>query len=292
MYAPFMNLTNLIRLRKYLSNSEIGEIARLARKQHKLENRWRIILQNQVHHINDRIAFSIAMDGHLNPEMLDLSDFFFTHRIAVTHEAIDSTSVTTRVDTRMAKKPEIPRSLKDMVKKWDIMRATGRVPKEQQAQAKKFKSTYLKKLKELFRKHGMDFVRGNTYDLNKVRKIVQEAGKVAFARANTIVATETTRYFNETRTEVYDRSPDVTHYLFMAIRDSATTKWCRTRHGLVFTKGSKLFTKNKPPCHWWCRSEVLPLTPQNPRHLKLIKDLSRRAENNRMEPLPPGWNAA
>lgn len=288
----FMNLTNLIRLRKYLSNSEIREIAKLARKQQKLENRWNIILKNQINHINDRIAFTIAMDGHLDTSVLDMSDFFFTHRIAITHEAIDSTSTPARVDTRMAKKPEIPKALKDLIKKWDIMRATGRVPKAQQVQANKIKTAYLKKLKELFKKHGMDFVRGNTYDLNKVRKIVQEAGNVAFARAKTTVATETTRYFNETRTDVYDRSPDVTHYLFMSIRDGATTKWCRTRHGLVFTKGSELFNRNKPPCHWWCRSEVLPLTPQNPRHLKLIKDLSRRAENNKMEPLPKGWNAA
>lgn len=240
--------------------------------------------------INTKIAQSIAMDGVPDFKYLDMHipDLLFVHRIDVTNEGMTST---TTVPTKLAK-PKIPKGLSDLIKKWDDMRRQGKVPKAQQIAANKIRKLYIQKLKELFKKEGIDFVRGKVYDLKAVEELVQKAGKIAYSRAKMTVETESTRYFNEARTMVYDKSPDVTHYLFMSIRDHATTKWCKTRHGLVFTKGTELFRRNQPPCHWYCRSEVLPLTPHNPNHLRLIQDMSKRAENNKLEPLPAGWNAA
>jgi SPP1 gp7 family putative phage head morphogenesis protein len=119
---------------------------------------------------------------------------------------------------------------------------------------------------------------------------MKAATRVGAKRGNMIVATETTRYFNQARQAFYDEVPSVTHYLFIAIRDHRTTKWCKSRNGLVFEKGTELFKRNRPPTHYNCRSEIVPLNRFNPRHKAMIDDKSIQAKNNKMEPLLPGWN--
>jgi uncharacterized protein with gpF-like domain len=107
-----------------------------------------------------------------------------------------------------------------------------------------------------------------------------------------IVATETTRYYNDVRHEIYSQSEDINHFLFMSIRDFRTTEWCKTRNGLVYKKEDPLYLREKPPCHWNCRSEMVPLTDVNPRHEKMINDPSIARRNNKCKPLPPGWNTS
>ncbi len=108
----------------------------------------------------------------------------------------------------------------------------------------------------------------------------------------TIVETETTRHYNTTRVNTYNQIETVVGYLFVAVRDAATTKWCRSRNGMVVLKGTKEARASCPPCHWNCRSELLPLSRLNPAHRKLLENMSLRPENRVLVPLPDGWNQA
>lgn len=163
------------------------------------------------------------------------------------------------------------------------------MPARQKEIAEKIKKAYIKKVQSVWVKYGEEFRSGITAETTEAVRQIKEGADVVYSRAKMIVETETTYYYNKSRRTVYDESPDVTHYLFVSVRDHATTKWCKTRHGLVYKKGDPLLDKETPPIHWNCRSEILPLTWHNPAHRKLIEDLSRRRRNNTCEPLPPGW---
>lgn len=185
-------------------------------------------------------------------------------------------------------------SLKDLMKLWDRWRKKKVVRKKQQSYADRIKKAYIKKVQSVWKKYSEDFREGNDADKEFIIDKVKKAAATVKPRAQTIVNTETTRYYNDTKLQIYDQSPDVTHYLFMAIRDFRTTKWCKEgvgRHGIVYTKGSYYIMKERPPCHWNCRSEFLPLSPLNPSHRKIIADMSRHRENRRPAELPPGWNS-
>jgi SPP1 gp7 family putative phage head morphogenesis protein len=173
---------------------------------------------------------------------------------------------------------------------WDQWRKRKKVPPRQQKIADKVKKSYIKKIQQVVKKYQEKIRKGEVIEKKEISDYIRDNSKAESARAKTIVETETTRYWNTIRKNVYDESEDVTHYLFMAIRDMATTKWCKTRTGLVYAKGDPLLEKEKPPCHWNCRSEILPLTPQNPKHKKIIDDKSRWRRNHSPEPLPHGWN--
>jgi SPP1 gp7 family putative phage head morphogenesis protein len=198
-----------------------------------------------------------------------------------------------------------PRTAKAVREAWDEYKKNGTMPKHAEVKGRQIKSLYIQKLQDLWKKNTQDFVEGHArlpngdwnpdaFDKEKARKAIQVATKVSKSRARTIVETETTRYYNDARREFYDEIETVEGYLFAIVRDAATTKWCLsrgTKGGLVFFKGSALLEKNTPPCHWNCRSELLPLSRLNPTHQKLLRDEDRWAKNNKLVPLPPGWNA-
>lgn len=199
-------------------------------------------------------------------------------------------------EKRMAK-PKTPRSLADVRKAYDIWRRTGRLPKGIRDQAEKIKSNYLNKVQKVWRRYSEDYRSGEEGKKANVVQKIKEAADVGTSRARTIVRTETTNYYNDVRTEIYDQSDGVWGYLFLAIRDHGTTKWCtdrttkgkRGRHGLVYEKDDPLTIKERPSCHWNCRSEMVPLTPYNPRHRKLIEDKRKHRRNVECHPLPEGW---
>lgn len=195
-------------------------------------------------------------------------------------------------EVSMSGKPpstRVPRSLRELKELYDQWKRV-KAPPRQAAIAEDLRKAYLKRVQSVWEKYGDDFRKGKEFTPARVRDVLRDRGDMARARAETIVQTETTHYYNKARRTIYERSPDVTHFLFVAIRDRATTAWCRSRQGVVFEKGTALFLKNVPPCHWNCRSEILPLTAQNPRHRVLIYDRNLRAENRALVPLPSGWN--
>lgn len=207
-----------------------------------------------------------------------------------------------KTDVSLAKIPKnrMPRSLKELTFWWDEIKSRKTVGRAEKKYAEELKKNYLKKVKSVWEHVSGDFREGKdsagkpVANQNEAKDYFKREMAATHGRANTIVNTETTRHYNQARVEFYDQSEDVTHYLFLAIRDSRTTKWCCDyhsggRHGLVYTKGTEVFRKEMCPCHWNCRSEMVPLTMLNPNHARIINDYHRRREYHTPYPLPPGW---
>lgn len=269
--------------------SEAVSVIRLARKQQKIENVW---VTKTRRYIDDLLKTALAdarETGFLKREVVDFTPLVMAHAWDVQRLGIISTRRSTpiRVTSLSA-----PRSLRRLREFWDAWIHGRRVPEEQRVIAEKLRKSFLDTLSKAWRRHAEEFLAGDEANQREaVGAIMSEMG-VAYSRAKMVVETETTKHFNAARRAVYDGSDDVTHYLFLAIRDHATTKWCKTRHGLVYAKGDPLLEKETPPIHWYCRSEILPLTPANPAHAKLIADKSRARRHNSCEPLPTGWTSA
>jgi SPP1 gp7 family putative phage head morphogenesis protein len=228
--------------------------------------------------------------------------FVFANYIQTVVNAVDSTEREAEIilSSKLTKRPPkaiLPGSLARIRELYDLYRKTGRLPKRIKDAAKRIKDQYLRKTQSAWRKYSYEYREGDVATQERVIQKIKDAANTAQARAKTIVRTETTNYYNQTRREIYDRSDAVTHYLFLAIRDQATTKWCtdrtvdgkRGRHGLVYRKDDPLTEKETPACHWNCRSEMVPLIPLNPRHKILIEDDKIQRRNNTCAPLPKGW---
>lgn len=264
----------------------------------KLENKWdsRITkyLENSVDEIIDQMR-----DGR--QPSLDLERLFIEHYFQVHIEAI---KIAER-ERELEKKPEtklgiryprkMPKTLAEIMKLYDLWRKGQFTPKKPKKEAEKIKKKYLDKAQSVWHSYSKHFREGEVYTQNEIRDRIKKEAQTTINRSKTIVRTETTKYYNQVRKTYYDESVDVTHYLFLAIRDRATTKWCtpkrtlgkRGRHGLVYKKDA--LSKEMPPCHWNCRSEIVPLTMENPSHRKLIEDPSIQRENVSCYPLPEGW---
>lgn len=236
--------------------------------------------------------------GQLDLDYIDFSDIAMTHSLDVMRQALDdSVDFMPRVpdEKRLAKaaspppKAKVPTNFKELRILWDKFRKKKYIPPRQRSIAERVKKAYLKRVQAEWVKHGEGFRSGETAVRNEAVSAIMKGADVAYARAKMIVETETTYYYNKTRRAVFDQSADVTHYLFMAIRDHRTTEWCKSRHGLVYAKDDPLLKAESPPVHYNCRSEILPLTELNPRHKAMIDDPARRRRNHKCKPLPPEW---
>lgn len=243
-------------------------------------------------------------------ELPGLEDVFVEHFFQVSiksttyalTEAEEWQIVPRRTDRKLARPPaaKIPKSLSKLMELYDLWRRKRYVPKRAAKQAKEIKKAYLEKVRSVWEKHSRDFREGRTGSQELLRREIQEAADTTSRRAAGIVRTETTNYYNQARKQVYDQSPDITHYLLVAIRDSGTSPWCtpqtingyRGRSGLVYAKSDPLCTKERPACHPFCRSEFLPLNRLNPAHLKFIQDERIQRRNHQCYPLLKGWRSS
>lgn len=275
-----LDLADRIRL------SQAGKIA------DSIEVKWNNKFRAYLNKLEHRVLESLMSGGKI-PSDFDFNQIVVDHYFDSSLEGIRVASLDAKYGepTRLAKK--LPkkkfREVKDLFKQWEKWRTEGKIPAKQKKIADGIKRKYLEKLQEVWDQYGESFRSGKDFDTDKFKKAVKDATNVTESRAKTIIQTETTSGFNQARREIYDQSPDVTHYLFLAIRDAATTAWCSTRTGLVYKKGDPLTDKETPAIHWNCRSEMLPLSPLNPRHQKLIENDKLNRRNNTCEPLPKGW---
>lgn len=281
-------------------------IIRLAKKQDSLESRWKMLVAR----LHEQVLMKIEADikAGRDPELPAkiFEEFVLSHFMECWGVAADSVRAETAViissepETQLSKRTTPPGGMKRIRELFDRYRKEGKLPKAMKEKAKDIQKNYLKKIGEVWKKHSAEFREGNEYTQESVLRKVQKSADVGAARAQTIVRTSTTNYYNQTRREMYDSMDVVWGYLFLAIRDQGTTKWCtdkvtqgkRGRHGLVYKKGEPLTINERPACHWNCRSEFTPLSVYNPRHLKLIENKKLWRENNNCHPLPPGWRAA
>lgn len=279
-----------------LSRSERSRLSKQAVQTGRIERKWRAKYNARINAYDAWVFRQMDETGRIDARAIDFRDLVAEQAFQVsTAGEADARSAPVELPSRLAKAPPpivIPRSFADLRALYDRWKRKGKLPPHQQAIADRLKKFYLERCRTIWERYSEEFREGEEFSQAKVKEVLQNRGDMAKARAETIANTETTNYYNASRRNVYDQSSDVTHYLFVAIRDRATTKWCRSRQGLVFTKGTTLCDHNTPACHWNCRSEMLPLTAANPRHLRLIEDMSLRAENNKLVPLPPGWRSA
>jgi len=258
-------------------------IWRCAKKQETLESQWMKKFKERIQQYN------IAIVKGENP-VIDFTDILMEHFYNSSKQASADKQMPS---VRLAK----VKSLANWQKIWDYWKSKKKVPKKIKKHADEIKREYLKKTKQYTDRYSRDFREGKEFTQDFAIKKIEDLTDSSYARAKTIVRTETTNYYNKARKELYDQSTDVTHYLFLAIRDMATTKWCtehrtpegRGRHGLVYEKGDPLTERETPAIHWNCRSEMVPLTPLNPKHAELINDTLRQRKNNKCTPLPRGW---
>lgn len=293
-----------------LSHLDIVRLKNSAHIAQKIETRWdRIIRQAFDSHLND-VAHALLNEQEIPP--FNLVDLLIEHSFKVQEEAILYAMKESEIDRgmdmrRLAKpeipkafaKPEIPKALKDLRRLYDLWKRGKYKPKKTAAQGERIQKEYLKRIHQTWTELSEDFRKGEKFTQKEVKEKIQEKAEVGASRAQTIVRTETTNFYNKARKDYYDQSKDVTHYLFMAVRDNATTPWCtpktvdgkRGRHGLVYNKENRITDTERPACHWNCRSEYLPLSPYNPSHKKLIEDESIQRENVTCTPLPKGWRS-
>lgn len=218
-------------------------------------------------------------------------------RVAHGETELEKPAPTHRLAYPDIKLPKSLRALMDLYDRWKRGKYTPARPKKL---ADKIAKEYLKKVKDVWEKHSGPFREGKTASLADTAKAIRQVSGAESSRVQTIVRTETTSYYNQGRQAIYDESEDVTHYLFLAIRDKGTSPWCtpkttngkRGRHGLVYAKGDPLLELERPACHYNCRSEIVPLSPKNPSHLRLIQDASIQRRNVKCYPLLPGWRAS
>ena len=285
-----------------LGKEDIEELKHSAKAAEKVERRALWNFNKLLNLYNEKVVQRV---GHfLNPEMPDL-EFVSQREIelellenqflayAAGLETIrrkpDDKQTTLRLAEAPKKLPRIPRKYSELMIWWDMVRKR-KAPVKIQRQAKQIKEKYLDKCQQVYKKYSAAFRSGEVYNQKQVMADVKRVGETTLSRAKVIVTTETTNYYNNIRRNYYDQSDVVTHYLFVAIRDHRTTEWCKDRNGLVYAKDDPITDRETPGIHFNCRSEMLPLSPFNPVHKRLIDNKSLARRNNSPKPLMKGWN--
>jgi SPP1 gp7 family putative phage head morphogenesis protein len=305
-----------------LGKEDIRRLKNSAKVAQRVENKWSRRLEDEILTASRQAADAVSAGA--DPVVPDferlLIEHWFESHMAGFKEAEGNveepkdSKLMADLWIRMGRRP---RTLKDIMRAYDLWRRGLFKPRKAVREAKDLKRRYLDAVKRAWKRYSGEFREGDVATQDEVREKVRDAAKTTTSRAQTIVRTETTRYYNQARIDVYDKAPDITHYLFLAVRDKATTPWCCRgawhgdpsrrksmekaygslagyvgRSGLVYTKGAAITIRERPPCHWNCRSEFLPLNRFNPAHRRLIADESIRRENVKCYPLPRGWNKA
>lgn len=293
-----MNTQTLKLLSKYLNRVEMSRVRKHVADVTDLERYFRLRLGRYFANLNEVVVHKASLGQPLELPKDEFLQFYMELMREVSERGLknamsEAPSAVATGPVMMAGKRAgnpFPSNLGELMHLWDVYRKTGKAPRRVKVLSERIRSSYLKKVQGIFEKHASAFQKSGEFDRHQALTEIQAASRAPYARAKMIVETETTHYYNQARRQVYDRSDDVTHYLFVAIRDQATTHWCRSRNGLVYKKGSAVLDRETPPIHWNCRSELLPLLAHNPRHLLLIQDKHLWRELRSPAPLPAGWN--
>jgi SPP1 gp7 family putative phage head morphogenesis protein len=205
------------------------------------------------------------------------------------HEPVKDTNSPSR--KRLAKWPlGIPRTLPGLEKIFRDKRYWPKIMKRSQLITDSVRKLYLQKLKIRFN-HIIPELHDNRMTPAEAKKELMQAWEASKSRVELIFRTETTTYYGKTQTAFFNGDPQIIGFLFDALRDRATTEWCRSRHGLIYKPGStgiNGLSQNTPACHWNCRSHLIPLT-DTPYNRKLLEDPNRDPEKRKVVALPPGW---
>ena len=147
---------------------------------------------------------------------------------------------------------------------------------------------YLKSIKEAFAKASQDWFNGEATQ-EDVKEHFKSVLRKTDAHAETILRTETTSYFNQTRNSYFRNETIVDYIQLFAITDGRISRICETRHGFVVPIDKAHLPKYMPPFHYNCRTVQKPLISVIPRHKEIIKK-GKLIPESRFAPLLPGWN--
>ncbi len=289
-----VNVNAILKLKKDLGYRETTEILRLSKKQDTLDRKWQAKMKKYIEALTQQVLENLEQTGRLRLDFVDFVPILMEHSYDISRKGVESTEHANPVRAqRLASvaKKAVPKTYRELRIWWDAYRKKKKVPARQKILSERLRKAYVDKCQEVWKANSQEFLNGNTTSKTQATQAIVKGADVVVSRGKMIMETETTFYYNKARRDVYDGSPDVTHYLFISIRDFATTKWCKSRQGLVYAKGDSILNNETPPIHWNCRSELLPLTPANLSHRKLIEDESKNRRQNIVEPLPPEWMA-
>lgn len=297
-----VNRSSVALAKRLLGNEHAVLLAQNAQKVDSLEEKYEKMLKSCLDSISAWVAEYALVIGEIPKKLPEtkIDSILMEMYLQTSQKALEDAGgelgqVT--VAKKMAK-PKAPASLKEVMAIYDKWRKQGQLPARQKQIRDSIIKQYLKKVRDVWRNHSEDFRSGEIANQQDAVKVFKKAAEGAYGRAKMIVETETTTYYNRTKKDFYDNADAVTHYLFLAIRDQRTSKWCsdktinglRGRHGLVYKKGDPLTSKETPAIHWNCRSEMVPLVQSNPRHKQLIEDSAIARRSHRCYPLPKEWN--
>lgn len=270
-----------------LSASDYTQLSDQARNHDKVERAFKKKFKDAIFEAAFRALDSLAAGEELNLDEFDFESLVVENAIGAMAAGLKKP----RVESKHLARPN--KSLRTIFQMWDRWRK--KPSKQQKKNASDIKKVFLHTVQSFWKAHSHDFRRGDTYDMTAVREEFTKRAKIPIARANMIVQTSTSSYYNKAIVDLYKNAESITHYLFAAILDRRTTKWCCEyqkggRHGLIYKKGAKVTKREVPAIHWNCRSTFLPLSISNPKHRILILDKARLRENHKPTPLPKGWN--
>jgi SPP1 gp7 family putative phage head morphogenesis protein len=180
------------------------------------------------------------------------------------------------------------RPLKSLVELFGNSKPWQRVLSRKEKLMDRLKQSYLKKLKLRFDQILPRLLSGEATP-GEVKKELSTAWEASQARVQTIFRTETTKYFTEAQITYFEQGDQIIGYLFDSLRDTTRSEWCKSRHGLIYRPGTELLRKNRPPCHWGCRSHLIALA-DTPANRKLLEDPERDPTQRKVMELPSGWS--
>lgn len=283
-----------------LGSEDISHLMRGARAARQVEQKTHHAFEAYFRELETKCL--LALHDGLEPPKFDVTMILLHNAYNAMHAAFTVIPRVPKEDLRKrlaeykgTKLPSTPAELRIW---WDMTRK-NKAPVRIQRLADAIRKAYLKKTQALWQKYSETFRKGSVWNQDEAKAVIKEIFRVPKARAATITDTETTRYYNTARRNFYDKEDTVTHYLFIAIRDAATTQWCKTRQGLIYEKGSEYLKKETPPIHYRCRSEIVPLSPFNKLHAAMIRNPELQRKNKKigsgpgeLKALPKDWNKA
>lgn len=173
----------------------------------------------------------------------------------------------------------------------------GKTKKENRAEKllliTKHKDTYLKYLSTAYEHLAKSWLDGDG-TVEDVKQAIAQVLRKTDSHAEMIFRTETTKHFNNVRSDYFAEHTDVDYLEFYAVHDGRVSEICKTRDGFVFPISEKDNKNFRPPCHVNCRSTQRPLMSVLSSQKAVIdKGLGKKWGGPRSEsdfaPLPKGW---
>ena len=149
------------------------------------------------------------------------------------------------------------------------------------------KDSYLKSIRKAYSSAAKSWFSGES-DASEVKILLKRALQITDNDAERTLRTETTNYFNSTRSEYFKTETDVDYIELYAVTDGRISKICEDRHGFCVPINQSHQKKYCPAFHPNCRTVQRPLFSTLKSHAAIIEK-SKSINEASFTPLPKGW---